>query len=615
MAKGKIALSLIVKNEEKNIAACITSVLPEVDAVYVIDTGSSDKTVEIARSLGAIVEEVGDRFVHLATKQEVKWVRDYLGPNTLLKEHDKIFRFHEARNYALSVIPKDFDWIFWLDADDTVSGKHLIRQAVATAEQQGATQVFFDYKYFCEFNPDGSVKRVLIEHLRERLFRNDGTYSWTAGVHETLIAQKADKKIMLPDLAVVHHVDEEHITMAIDRNIRNLEYEVYLSNAEDPRPIYYLAKAYFDLGDREHLLDAERLITKAYLKGSGWAEERAQAWEYVAWIRQRLNDPNAAIKASLNSFNEFPQNPSNYVTLSKTYIMKQEFEKALFWVKQSAYVEDVQTTLVKNPHELTVKALEALYFATLNLNMLEESWAAIVKLKEAYPEDEIVDQNFKLVDSMKKEKELTVNAMNLINYLHQTKQFTALAQIFYGLPSEIANNQILVQAKQALFPPTKRADNEIAFWVGPGFEIWSPKTIEEKGSGGSEEAVYRLSKEFAKKGYKVVVYANPGADVGVYDGVEYKNYYEMNWSDEFNILISWRRPDAMDMQVKAKKHYLWLHDVPQIREFTPERIENIDKVIVLSEFHASLLEPMTFEGRRYGVNPEKLWVSRNGVSL
>ncbi len=612
---ARIALNLITKNEEKNIAAAITSVLPEVDAVYIVDTGSTDKTVEIARSLGAEVYEAGDQFTHTATAETVQWVKDYLGPNTLLTEGDKLFRFHEARNYVLNLTPKEYDWVFWMDADDTLLGKEKLRQAVKVAEEQQATQVFFDYLYLNEFNPDGSIKKVLIEHLRERLFKNDGTYSWTAGIHETLIQQKADKKISLPDLKVVHHAEGQHLTDSIDRNIRNLEYGIWETQAADPRPIYYLAKAYYDLGDREHLLDAERLITKAYLKGSGWAEERGQAWEYVSWIRQKLNDPDNAILASLNSFREFPQNPSNFITMAKAHLMKHEFDKALFWVKQSAHVEEPETTLVKNPTEIISKALETIYLAAINLNMLDEAYGAAVKMKEIFPDDPNIDQHYKMVLAQKEEKDLTVKAMELAGHLQRTKQFAALQQFFYGLPQEIANNQIIVNAKQQVFPPIKRADNEIALWVGPGFELWSPKTIEEKGSGGSEEAVYRLSKEFAKIGYKVTVYANPGADIGTYDGVEYKNYYEMNWNDEFNILISWRRPDAMDMQVRAKKHYLWLHDVPQIREFTPERLENIDKVIVLSDFHASLLEPMTFEGRRYGVPSEKLKVSRNGVSI
>src|SRR4030042_2524742 len=101
---SKIALSIIAKDEEKTIAKTISSVIPEVDAVFVLDTGSKDKTVEIARSLGARVDEVGDMFLETVTKEDEKWVKDYLGPNAHLKKGDKIFNFGEARNYALSLI-------------------------------------------------------------------------------------------------------------------------------------------------------------------------------------------------------------------------------------------------------------------------------------------------------------------------------------------------------------------------------------------------------------------------------------------------------------------------------------------------------------------------------
>ena len=47
MTTSKVALSIIAKDEEKTIATCIKSVLPYVDAVYVLDTGSTDKTVPL----------------------------------------------------------------------------------------------------------------------------------------------------------------------------------------------------------------------------------------------------------------------------------------------------------------------------------------------------------------------------------------------------------------------------------------------------------------------------------------------------------------------------------------------------------------------------------------
>lgn len=80
---------MIVKNEEALLERCLKSVKDFVDEIIICDTGSTDRTVEIAESFGATV-------VHF------KWIDD----------------FSAARNYALSFVTTP--WTLWLDADDIV---------------------------------------------------------------------------------------------------------------------------------------------------------------------------------------------------------------------------------------------------------------------------------------------------------------------------------------------------------------------------------------------------------------------------------------------------------------------------------------------------------------
>lgn len=87
-----ISLCMICKNEEKNIARCLERAMPLVKEMVVCDTGSTDKTVEIAKSMGA-------RVVHF------KWIDD----------------FAAARNFAASCVNTDYMMI--LDADEWVSAK------------------------------------------------------------------------------------------------------------------------------------------------------------------------------------------------------------------------------------------------------------------------------------------------------------------------------------------------------------------------------------------------------------------------------------------------------------------------------------------------------------
>jgi glycosyltransferase involved in cell wall biosynthesis len=80
---------MIVRDEEKNLSHCLESVSGVFDEVVVVDTGSSDRTVEIAQEFGARVFEF-------------TWIDD----------------FAAARNEALAHATGDY--AFWLDADDVV---------------------------------------------------------------------------------------------------------------------------------------------------------------------------------------------------------------------------------------------------------------------------------------------------------------------------------------------------------------------------------------------------------------------------------------------------------------------------------------------------------------
>lgn len=85
----KISLCMIVKDEEKVLGRCLQSVQDIVDQIIIVDTGSIDKTKDIAKEYNAEI-------------YEFQWVDD----------------FSKARNYAFSKAKEDF--ILWLDADDVI---------------------------------------------------------------------------------------------------------------------------------------------------------------------------------------------------------------------------------------------------------------------------------------------------------------------------------------------------------------------------------------------------------------------------------------------------------------------------------------------------------------
>ena len=154
-----IALCLIAKNESALIGACLSSVRGAVDQIVVVDTGSEDDTVDIARSHGAEVVQFA-------------WCDD----------------FSAARNAALPQVR--CDWVLVLDCDERLAtgAAASIRKAVELARAEAFLLPLTDSAEM-EASPDEVVSGA--KALREpiwlpRLFRYSSDLAWEGRVHEHL---------------------------------------------------------------------------------------------------------------------------------------------------------------------------------------------------------------------------------------------------------------------------------------------------------------------------------------------------------------------------------------------------------------------------------------------
>ena len=132
----------------------------------------------------------------------------------------------------------------------------------------------------------------------------------------------------------------------------------------------------------------------------------------------------------------------------------------------------------------------------------------------------------------------------------------------------------------------KADENKLAirFYVGPGLEYWSPKTIRENGCGGSETSAALLAKALAERECQPIIYA---MDNQVWDGVIYRKFDSFKPdSIASHLFISSRVPDVFDASISAKQKWLWMHDICCWERLTPDRAEQLDCIVVLSHWHA-----------------------------
>ncbi len=150
----KVSLTMIVRDEEANLPHCLKSVRGVFDEIVVVDTGSVNRTVEIARSFGAQVFD----FV---------WIDD----------------FAAARNAALARATGDY--AFWLDADDVLDPPQRDKLQAFLDQLRIGDEGAYMLPCDCQWVQDGNTLNFLVSHVR--LFPLRDGISWTYRVHEQLI--------------------------------------------------------------------------------------------------------------------------------------------------------------------------------------------------------------------------------------------------------------------------------------------------------------------------------------------------------------------------------------------------------------------------------------------
>lgn len=586
----KIALSMIVKptdQEAVELERCLKSIRPHVDGFFLTLSGPKDQWKNKK------IEKVAMKYK--AAVSYFEWVKD----------------FAAARNFALSQIPKSYDFFFWCDADDIIHGAENLHSIAEWALANNFNSVFCNYVYQavidetkpCACGLHGSVKDILIQHLRERLVRNDDSHKWVGEIHETCIEQRPTNKTDNRTFEVIHLTTIEDMQRAIQRNIEILEEKAKREEEKDPRTLFYLGKAYFDLHTKDNYHKAAILIRR-YLDMSGWTEERAQAWEYMAAIHQIYGQHDYALKALFAALDEDFKFPSIYASIAYNYMLQGKFSHALHWVRVAATQPMPKTTVVTSPLDIRMRLLEVTFVSALRLKKIDEAYSAAQKLYEMTPDHPVAIERMQGMNELKTNNAVANAVAKLANYLMQKGDQRKLLSLIQTIPDAIANEPAMMDLRNQVMPPRTWGEKEIAIYCGPGFEQWSPLSVHRGGLGGSETAVIYLSKELTKLGWKVTVYADPREEQGEYEGVTYLPFYHWNARDIFNILIAWRQPGLVDTGVCAKNIYVDMHDVGNPAEFTPERLAKIDRVVVKSEAHYQTIK---------NVPREKILVSTNGI--
>ena len=260
-----VSLTMIVRDEEANLPACLGSAAGLFDEVVVVDTGSKDRTVEIARSFGARVFEF-------------PWVDD----------------FAAARNAALGHASGDY--AFWLDADDVIepAERERLRGLLGRLGEDRDDPAAYVVRCSCDADRNGSGATV-VDHVR--LFPRRPDVRWSYRVHEQILPalRKAGVAVRWSEVTVRHtgYVDPAVRDRKLDRDQALLEADL----ARDPSEPFVL----FNLGgialERARWPEALDYLRRS-LAGSAATDSIVRKLHaMIARAHQAMGDPEAALAA------------------------------------------------------------------------------------------------------------------------------------------------------------------------------------------------------------------------------------------------------------------------------------------------------------------------------
>lgn len=271
MKKYKIVVYAISKNEEKFVDRWVDS-MQEADEIYVLDTGSTDKTVS----------KLKKRKVNVKKKIIKPW------------------RFDVARNESLKLVPNDADICVCTDLDEVLEKGW--RKKLEEIWQDNITRLRYNYNWKLDEN-----NKPIVNFYTDKIHIRDN-YKWTHPVHEVLTYTNGNEVFLTTDEITLNHYPDN--TKSRSSYLPLLELSVK-EDPEDDRNMHYLGREYMYYQKWNECIDT--LIKHLSLKTATWKDERCASMRFIARSYHNLNRIEEAKMWLDKAINEAPYLRDPYV--------------------------------------------------------------------------------------------------------------------------------------------------------------------------------------------------------------------------------------------------------------------------------------------------------------
>lgn len=355
MKKWKICVYAITKNEEQFVERWYQS-MSEADEIYVLDTGSTDNTVEKLKKLGA----------HVEIKKIEPW------------------RFDVARNASLNLVPEDTDICVCTDLDEVfIPGW---RTELEKIWNEKTTRLNYNYNWSLDENDQPKVN-FYISKIHQRT-----NYTWTHPVHEVLTYTGEKEILTTTDTITVNHYPDCNKSRSSYLPLLELSVE---EDPNDDRNMHYLGREYMYYGKWNESIDT--LIRHLKLPSATWKDERCASMRFISRCYQNLNRIDEARMWLDKAIKEAPYLRDPYVERALLEYRENNLDDVKKYCLQALEIKDHQKTYINEVFSWDHTIYDLLSICYFYEGKIDKSLYYIEEAIKLSPEDHRLIENREII--------------------------------------------------------------------------------------------------------------------------------------------------------------------------------------------------------------------------
>lgn len=351
----KICVYAISKNEEKFVDRWVDS-MKEADAIYVLDTGSTDQTVQKLKNRG----------VHVTQKEIKPW------------------RFDVARNASLDLLPEDTDVCVCTDLDEVLEAGW--REKVEADFKENITRLRYNYNWSFD-----SYGKPAVNFYIEKI-HTYGNYIWTHPVHEILTNTNGTEIFKTDPTITVNHYPDANKSRSSYLPLLELSVK---EDPEDDRNTHYLGREYMYYGKWNEAIDT--LIKHLSLPKATWKDERSASMRFIARSYIHLNRTEEAKMWYGKAIEEAPYLREPKAERGMLSYQLNEYEIAIPFFKEALSIPKNEKSYINEPFCYDGTIEDTLSICLFYTGKKMEAYKYVKIAHELKPDDERIQKNLELM--------------------------------------------------------------------------------------------------------------------------------------------------------------------------------------------------------------------------